>query len=449
MRRMSIRRLAATLLVIALMTAGGVAAVLAEEQGTTTTTPIEHVVVVIQSNRTFDNYFGTYPGADGIPAGTCMPYDPHDPRNTACVEPFHTGNQSTLNLNHSSATFQRQFNDGQMDGFVHALNLQGQDGTRTMGYYDGRDLPYYWNLADDYVLFDRFFSAAGGGSAENRMFAIAGVPGTTTSRIPDAGFGETPTIFDRLQEQGISWKFYVQNYDPHLNMRTRDDYAEGLEQVQWVPLLNMDRFIDDPELAGRIVDFSEYYEDLENGTLPAVSYVVALGATEHPPSNPIAGQRFMKRAIQALMRSDAWDSTAFIVLYDDWGGWFDHVPPPQIDEYGYGFRVPAFMVSAYARQGYIDSTELDSTSILRFIQDNWGLEPLAERDARANSIAGAFDFDQPPREPVFISIERVPAVELSEPERAAIYAVYGFGLVFAGLLIALPTVMQKRRAGDE
>ncbi len=449
MMQMNIRRLTVTLFVIALMTAGGVATALAEERGSTTATPIEHVVVVIQSNHTFDNYFGTYPGVDGIPAGTCMPYDPHDPRNTDCVEPFHTGNQSTLDLNHSASTFVRQYNDGEMDGFIYALNLRGQDGTRAMGYYDGRDLPYYWNLADEYVLFDRFFSAARGGSIWNRMYAIAGVPGNRHNRIPEGGFGDIPTIFDSLQEQGISWKFYVQNYDPEMTMRTRDDYSERVEQVQWVPLLNFDRFLDDPELSSRIVDFDEYYQDLENGTLPAVSYVVALGATEHPPANPIVGQRFMKRAIQALMRSDVWDSTAFIVLYDDWGGWYDHVPPPRVDEFGYGFRVPAFMVSAYARQGYIDSTELDSTSILRFIQDNWGLEPLAERDAQANSIAGAFDFDKPPREPVFISIERGAAPELSEPERAAIYAVYGFGLLFAGLLIALPTALQKRRAGDE
>ncbi|MDW8005550.1 MAG: alkaline phosphatase family protein, partial [Thermomicrobium sp.] len=112
-----------------------------------------------------------------------------------------------------------------------------------------------------------------------------------------------------------------------------------------------------------------------------------------------AGQRFVRSLIQALMRSPYWWNSAFLVTYDDWGGWYDHVPPPQVDEYGYGFRVPAFLVSPYAKRGYIDSTTYDFTSILKFIEENWDLQPLAERDARATSITNAFDFDQPPRPP--------------------------------------------------
>jgi phospholipase C len=403
-----------------------------------TSTPIEHLVVLIQSNRTFDHYFGTYPGADGIPEDACMPFDPFDPRNPGCVEPFYTGDQSTQDLNHSPDTFRLQYNDGQMNGFIHALNLKGQDGTRSMGYYDARDLPYYWNLADEYVLFDRFFSSARGGSIWNRMFAIAGVPGNSRNQIPAEGFGDIPTIFDRLHEKGISWKFYVQNYEPELTYRTRHERPDDLEQVQWVPLLNFDRFLDDPELSSRIVDFEEYFVDLKNGTLPAVSYVVAMGATEHPPANPMVGQRFVKRAIQALMISDVWESSAFLATYDDWGGWYDHVPPPQVDDYGYGFRVPAMLISSYARRGYIDGTQLDFTSILKFIEENWGIEPLADRDARANSIAGAFDFSGPPRPPVYIQMERVDdQTANAEPRRKVIYVVYGIGIAFGGFIIAM------------
>ena len=161
--------------------------------------------------------------------------------------------------------------------------------------------------------------------------------------------------------------------------------------------------LDDPDLSSRIVDLDEYYTDLQNGTLPAVSYVLLLGATEHPISDARLGQRKNKNMIQALMQSDAWNSSAFLITYDDWGGWYDHVPPPQVDEYGYGFRVPALLVSPYARKGHIDHTQLDHTSILKFIESNWDIPALAERDARANNFLSAFDFSSPPRDAVFVT----------------------------------------------
>jgi phospholipase C len=135
------------------------------------------------------------------------------------------------------------------------------------------------------------------------------------------------------------------------------------------------------------------------------------------------------------MRSDAWHSSAFILTYDDWGGWYDHVPPPQVDAFGYGFRVPALLVSPYARRGHIDSTLLDYASILKFIEDNWGLEPLAERDAAANSIASAFDFSQPPREPLLVPWERPDDQPRPKPRRNVIYAAYGAALLLPAVLV--------------
>ena len=136
------------------------------------------------------------------------------------------------------------------------------------------------------------------------------------------------------------------------------------------------------------------------------------------------------------MRSDAWGTSALMVTYDDWGGWYDHVSPPVVDEHGYGFRVPAFLVGGYARHGHIESTTLDYTSILRFIEDNWNLEPLAERDRNAASIAGAFDFTRPPRRPEFISFERSPLGSTAEPRREILYAAYGAALAIGLLAIA-------------
>jgi phospholipase C len=405
-------------------------------RGATTATPIEHLVVLMQENHSFDNYFGTYPGADGIPPGVCMPFDPLSTTGE-CVEPYHVGDNDVEleDPDHSSSTHAIQLNGGKMDGFVYALELRNQDGRLAMGHYDDRDLAYYWNLVDRYVLFDRFFSSAAGGSFINHMYWVAAVG--APERPGPGDLNHIVTIFDRLEEAGISWKFYVQNYEPGLTYRTLDEYpSDRAAQVVWVPLLNIDRFLDDPNLNRRIVDLDEYFVDLERGTLPAVAYIAPSGPSEHPPGSLLAGQRFVRSLIQALMRSDAWDTSAFMVTYDDWGGWYDHVVPPTVDADGYGFRVPSFLVGGYAREGHIDGTTLDYTSILKFIEDNWGVEPLAARDAAAASIVGAFDFTKPPREPIYFGVDRVPPEGRPEPRRDVLYVAYtiafAVGLTFVG-----------------
>jgi phospholipase C len=400
-----------------------------------TNTPIHHIIVVMQQNHTFDNYFGTYPNANGIPPDTCIPISLSDRRNSACISPFHIGTQPIVDLNHSGHTFEAQYGNGDMNGFVDALFKRNQDGTLAVGYFDDRDLPYYWNLADEFVLFDHYFSSAHDGSIKNRMYWVSGTPGNGINRIPSGGFHGIPTIFDRLQERGISWKFYINNYDPKLNYRSLKQLDQLPPQIQWVPLLSFDRFLDDPDLSSRIVDLEEYFTDLHNGTLPAVSYVLLLGATEHPIADARLGQRKNKEMIQALMQSDEWKSSAFLITYDDWGGWYDHVPPPQVDKYGYGFRVPALLISPYARKGHIDHTQLDHTSVLKFIETNWNIPALAERDARANNFLSAFDFSSPPRDPVFVSSVRKAPEPRVEPRRIVIYVAYGSAMIFAVLIL--------------
>jgi phospholipase C len=409
-----------------------------------TNTPIEHIIVVMQQNHTFDNYFGTYPNAAGFPPNTCVPISLSDPRNTSCLAPFHIDTHQIVDLSHSEPTFEAQFRSGKMDGFVDALFQKHQDGTLAMGYFDGSDLPYYWNLADEFVLFDNYFSSAHDDSLKNRMYWVSGSPGNGTNRIPSGGFEGIPTIFDRLQERGISWKFYINNYDSKLNYRSLKELENLPPQIQWVPLLSFDRFLDDPNLSSRIVDLDQYYIDLQNGTLPAVSYILLLGATEHPIADARLGQRKNKNMIQALMQSSAWNSSAFLITYDDWGGWYDHVPPPQVDEYGYGFRVPTLLISPYARKGHIDHTQLDHTSILKFIEANWNIPALAERDARANNFLSAFDFSSPPRDAVFVtSIRKTPEPRV-EPRRFVIYVAYGSAMLFAVLILVRANVATKK-----
>jgi phospholipase C len=420
-------------------------------------TPIEHFIVVMQQNHTFDNYFGTYPGANGIPEGVCIPLTASDPKNKQCVTPYEITNQPISDLSHSETIFFDQYQNGKMNGFIEALTKLNQDGQLSMGRFTEKQIPFYWNLANQYVLFDNYFSSAHTGSITNRMYWVAGKPGSEFNRIPEGGFGDIPTIFDRLQERGITWKFYIKDYNPGLNYRTAKELDFLPPQVQWVPLLSFDRFIDDPELSSHIVDLDEYYTDLENGTLPAVSYVLLLGATEHPISDLALGERATRTMLHTLMQSDSWENSALFITYDDWGGWYDHVPPPQIDDRGYGFRVPALLVSPYARMGHIDHTLLDHTSILKFIEENWDIPPLAARDAKANNITSAFDFSMTPRPAILVSDTREIPEARVQPRRIVIYAAYGAAMLFAVLILLrafsareiLPPLSYEPRPSEE
>ncbi len=410
-----------------------------------TTTPIQHLIVLLQENHTYDNYFGTYPGGEGLTPDIQMPVDPLNP-SAGVVKPFHLGSRTITDLSHSTATFADQYNEGDMNGFVSALNARQEDGRLSMGYYDGTDIPYYWNLADNFVLFDRWFSSAKDGSFANHMYWVAAIPPVVDrgQQLADK-LAALPTIFDRLEAAGISWKFYVQNYDPTITYRNAAEMGNRASQVIWVPLLNYDRFIDNPKLASHIVDLSEYYTDLRNGTLPAVAYIAPSGASEHPPSSLQSGQRFVRTLVNELMRSSAWNTSAFLLAYDDWGGWFDHVRPPSVDLYGYGFRVPAILVSPYARQGYIDSTQLDFTSILKFIEENWNLAPLATRDAQANNFLTAFNFNAPPRKAQFALSTRDDSAPASKAPAIVIYSAYGLAIVITIFAISFAFIRSRRR----
>jgi phospholipase C len=408
-----------------------------------TKTPLKHVIVLMQENHSFDNYFGTFAGVNGLQPGICMPVVAG--RDGACVEPFHIGSNEIQqsDLDHSRATYEGQFNSGKMDGFVHALNQRNQDGRLAMGFYDDRDIPFYWNIASEYVLFDNFFSSVGAGSFINHVYWVAGGTGVKVDSVPSGGL-KVKTIFDDLQERGITWKFYVQNFDKGLNYRTLANYPRNrAAQVIWNPLLAIDRFIDDPTFASRIVGLEEYYKDLEAGTLPSVAYIVPSGPSEHPPSSLQSGQIFSRSLVNALVRSSAWKDSAFFITYDDWGGWFDHVLPPRVDEFGFGPRVPTMLISPYARRGKVDSTQLDFTAFLKLIQDNWGLASLTSRDANSQSLLNAFDFESPGRPAEF------PRFKAREPEKTTVrtwvvYLVYTPGIAVGLLFLLWPARPWKR-----
>lgn len=422
----------------------GLPAAAARAAAPTPATPIEHFVVLMQEGHSFDNYFGSYPGAAGPPPDTCAPIDLSRPAVASCIRPYPIGDSSVEKLSHTGRIFDLQYNGGAMNGFVDALRRRNQDGATAMGYYTAADLPFYWNIADEYVLFDRFFSSAARGNLWNRMYWISATPGSPHNQVPAGGYGNVRTIFDALEQRGVPWKIYIENYRPAQTYRAVPAGGKLPAQVARMPLLAFPRFVDDPRLFGHIVDIDQYFEDLRAGTLPAVAYIVPSNASEQPPSSPQIGQRFARGLLNALMQSTAWPRSAFVLTYDDWGGWYDHVAPPQVDAYGYGFRVPALLISPYARRGAVDHTTLDYTSLLKFIEANYGLAPLAERDARANNLLGAFDFAQAPRPPRFITNERATAL-VAAPRREIIYIFYSTAIMLAGLVIIAAVLVAGRR----
>jgi phospholipase C len=420
----------------------------------TTTTPIKHFVYLMQSDRSFDNYFGSYPGVDGTPAGTCLPLVVDKPQ-AGCIAPFALNGRTVPSLDSNKALLDAQFNNGKMDGFVAAYGNQARDGSTAMGYYDRRDLPYYWQLADDYVLFDKFSSSARDSTRTNRSYWVsgAGLPGGV-AKVPPTGYGDAQvTVFDRLQAAGVSWKFYIEDYDAKQTFRAGSETGSTGQTVR-APLLNYARFVDNPALAGHIADLDEYYSDVRSGTLPAVAYVASSSSSERSAKSVQSGQKLVRGMVNQLMTSRYWQDSAFLWSYDDSGGWYDHVTPPTVGADTLGFRVPALLVSGYANRGQVNHTQLDSTSALKFIEDNWGVAPLTTRDANANNLTSAFSFNEAPRQPEILPLNG-PAASSGPPiQVASIYRYYGAAAGFVLLMCLIAGVRsavatRRRRRGPD
>jgi phospholipase C len=322
------------------------------------TNPIKHVVVMFQENHSFDNYFGTFPGANGIS---------HDPPT---VHPYHI---TTLisDLCHSTVCARADYDNGKMDGF-----LKSEGSRQTFGYYDGSDIPYYWGLAKNYTLFDNYFTSAMSPSLPNHLYLVAGqsagVPDSVNLHPADLKIN---SIVDSLSASRVSWAYY----SPYT---VGNENALGLISSVSTNATRMA----DLKLSG------EFLIDLKAGNMPSVSYVMSQdGDNEHPPYDVAAGQAWTKSIISAIQASSYWSSTVILLTWDDYGGWYDHVTPPQVDKYGLGFRVPLLMISPFAKQGHIDHTLSDHASLMKFIERVFNLAPVAHRDATASDLMGALN----------------------------------------------------------
>ncbi len=490
---------------------------------------IRHVVVIMQENRSFDSFFGTYPGADGLPVKNgqftvCVP----DPRTHGCDRPYHDPSLVNGGASHSRAAQQADIDGGRMDGFVaSAENLpnRGCGATRpvtpaclpssppdVMGYHDAREIPNYWTYARDFVLQDHMFEPVESWSLPSHLYLVSewsadcasanpfsctndpaqnnahlkkrlrtilrtvpppftrclashGVTGAARANLTSqkviaaaeaclgyltpaqqnelagliGGSGEAARLATYswtdltwlLHKYHVSWAYYVQRgVQPDCDDNP-DETAAGCAPVAqgagtpsiWNPLPSFTDVKADGQL-GNIKNLSDFYTAAERGTLPAVSWITPSQAdSDHPPANLATGQAYVTNLINTIMRGPDWDSTAIFLAWDDFGGFYDHVVPPKVDQNGYGLRVPALVISPYARKGYIDHQVLSFDAYNKFIEDDFlggaRLDPktdgrpdprpdVREDEPILGNLAADFDFSQQPRPPVLLPTHPAP-----------------------------------------
>ncbi|HWX74934.1 MAG TPA: alkaline phosphatase family protein [Solirubrobacteraceae bacterium] len=427
---------------------------------------IRHVIVIMQENRSFDSYFGTYPGADGIPMENgvptvCVP----DPAANKCVRPFHDGADVNAGGPHGAPAARADIHGGRMDGFLAEQQLGRRASCRNInspacsvvahdadavGYHDAREIPNYWTYAKNFVLQDHMFEPNASWSLPAHLFLVSewsarcrnAEPGSCKNALqlpslpPDFGgqarrakrVGPYPPpdyawtdLTYLLHRSGVSWGYFVAKglqpdcaNDAFACAPVRQDSSTpGI----WNPLPYFNTVRADNQVSN-VQPLSAFYSQALRGSLPAVAWVAPSERfSEHPPASIKAGQAYVTSLINAVMRGPDWPSTAIFVTWDDWGGFYDHVVPPHVDENGYGLRVPGIVISPYARRGYIDHQTLSFDAYAKFIEDDFlgGARLNPARDGRPDprpdvreeasalgNLISDFNFKQTPRAPLLL-----------------------------------------------
>ena len=413
--------------------------------------PIKHVVFLVKENRTFDNYFGRFPGANGATTGkTCD-------GGTVSLQPLL--DRQTPDISHAWAAALTSYNDGGMNCFDRITKAAYPDAGTPLGYQAAResDIPSYWKLAQEFALGDNFYSSLHGPSFPNHLYTIAaqsgGVEDNPGGARPDAApapqvgpcqtvmscprAGEAglepsdvppltqtrgvwgcdadpkervavldqegdvveiypcfdfPTMADELSAAGVSWKMYA----PATG--TYDGGFQGSGGYIWTVYDAIRHIRDSAEWKEHVVPTEQFAIDARSGTLPSVVWISTPSpVSEHPPASVCEGENWTVSLLQALAAGPSWNDTAVFLTWDDFGGFYDHQPPDQLDRFGLGFRVPLLVISPFAKRGFIDHTRAEFSSVLKFIETNWDLPALTDRDRATVDLTEAFDFTQAPR----------------------------------------------------
>jgi len=405
-------------------------------QGHKHTAPIDHIIVLVQENRSFDNLFATFPGADGATSGKT-----HDGRTVPLTKHV----LGTLDVNHDYKTYLTDYDGGKMDGFDLSdfIHSKQKVGTYPYMYVDPNDIKPYWTLAQQYALADHMFQTQGSGSFTAHQDLIAGAtaidsthsvidtplgspwgcdapPGTKTSLITTSGQYQrakgpfpcwnypTGTLRDLLDAKHVSWKYYA------------PAYKAGSVGALWNAFAAIQAVRQGPEWSTNIsIPQTNVFNDITNNKLAAVSWVIPDQPDSDHPGNGKGhdeGPSWIAQVVNAVGQSSYWNSCAIIIVWDDWGGFYDHEPPPFMDDAGgLGFRVPLIVVSPYIPAGEISHTQFEFGSVLKFTEDTFGLGSLGTTDARATSIGKLFNFNQAPRAFSPIPSQRSRAYFLHQP----------------------------------
>jgi phospholipase C len=403
-------------------------------------TPIQHVIIIMQENRSFDHYFGTYPGANGYPESTCVPVNPADLAN-GCVSPFHDQNDINAGGPHAAVNAQFDLDDGintaRLDGFVQS-QVEGNERScvpgahrphtcdtvapgvsihDVMGYHNADEIPNYWAYAQHFVLQDRMFEGVRAYSLSAHLdltsewvarcgnpLEVATCVTETAALLPSGTKVRYPwvNLMQLMDLHGVSWKYYIASGpepDCDDDEMTCEPAIQGDGIVSlWNPVPGF-AWVETQGasyLAAHNPALDQFLLDVKNGTLPQVAWLIPTNNySEHAPAGVTIGMEYVTSLINAVMQSPYWNNTAIFVAWDDWGGFYDHVVPPIVDRndtatpvQGFGLRVPGLLISPWARAGTIDHQVLSADSYATFIENIFmngdRLDPtaLGEPDSR-------------------------------------------------------------------
>lgn len=376
---------------------------------------INHIIILVKENHSFDNYFGRFPGADGTTVGRS---------STGETVPLQEApDQVYPDITHSASGAYLAYDGGRMDYFDRLLGAVTLGVDHSYVEMQPQDIPSYWSYAQHFTLDDHFFSTVMGPSFPNHLVTIAAQSAMVNSN-PSASMGrwgcdspaaslvttidasghtgfaapcfDVATIADRLDAKHISWRYYAPQFkQPGYIWSTFDAIRHIRYSRAWTT---------------NVLPWRRFQSDVASGHLAAVTWLVTDTAdSEHPPASTCQGENTSVSQLNALMKSPFWKDTAVFLTWDDFGGFYDHVAPPQRDRLGLGPRVPTLVISPYARHG-VDHSVYDFTSLLAFIERRFGLDPLTERDAHADPMMGSFDFDAAPLAPLVLHKHACPIV---------------------------------------